>query len=40
VKDLMVQQSLMKALYDKAKKLETLTDDEWEELNRKAVSTI
>ena len=40
VKDLLVQQGLVKALYRKAKKLETMMDDEWEELDMKAVSTI
>ena len=40
VKDLLVQQGLVKALYGKARKPEMLTDDEWEELNMKAVSTI
>ena len=40
VKDLLVQQGSVKALYGKAKKPETMTDDEWEELNMKAVSTI
>ena len=29
-----------KALYGRAKKLETMTDNEWEELNMKAMSTI
>ena len=40
VKDLLVQQGLVKALYGKAKKPETMTDDEWEEFDMKAVSTI
>ena len=40
VKDLLVQQGLVKALYGKAKKPETMTDDEWKELDIKAVSTI
>ena len=40
VKDLLVQQGLVKALYGRAKKLETMTDNEWEELNMKAMSTI
>ena len=40
VKDLLVQQGLVKALYGKARKPETMTDEEWEELNMKAVSTI
>ena len=40
MKDLLVQQGSVKALYEKAKKPETMTDDEWEELNMKAVSTI
>uniref|UniRef100_A0A2N9FYY5 Integrase catalytic domain-containing protein n=1 Tax=Fagus sylvatica TaxID=28930 RepID=A0A2N9FYY5_FAGSY len=40
VKDLLVQQSLVKALYGKTKKPEKMTDDEWEELDMKAVSTI
>ena len=40
VKDLLVQQGLVKALYGKARKPETMTDDEWEELNMKVVSTI
>ena len=40
VKDLLVQQGLVKALYGKAKKPEMIMDDEWEELNMKAVSTI
>ena len=40
VKDLLVQQGLVKALYGKARKPEMMTDDEWEELNMKAVSTI
>uniref|UniRef100_A0A2N9J7Q6 Reverse transcriptase Ty1/copia-type domain-containing protein n=1 Tax=Fagus sylvatica TaxID=28930 RepID=A0A2N9J7Q6_FAGSY len=40
VKDLLVQQGLVKALYGKTKKLEKMTDDEWEELDMKAVSTI
>ena len=40
VKDLLVQQGLVKALYGKAKKLETMIDNEWEELNMKVVSTI
>ena len=40
VKDLLVQQGLVKALYGKARKPEMMTDDEWEELNMKVVSTI
>ena len=40
VKDLLVQQGLVKALYGRAKKLETMTNNEWEELNMKAMSTI
>ena len=32
VKDLLVQQGLVKALYWKTKKPEKMTDDEWEEL--------
>uniref|UniRef100_A0A2N9HA88 CCHC-type domain-containing protein n=1 Tax=Fagus sylvatica TaxID=28930 RepID=A0A2N9HA88_FAGSY len=40
VKDLLVQQGLVKAFYGKTKKLEKMTDDEWEELDMKAVSTI
>jgi hypothetical protein len=40
VKDLLVQQGLVKALYGKTKKPEKMTGDEWEELNMKAVSTI
>ena len=40
VKDLLVQQGLVKALYRKTKKPEKMTDDEWEELDMKAVSTI
>uniref|UniRef100_A0A2N9G8B6 CCHC-type domain-containing protein n=1 Tax=Fagus sylvatica TaxID=28930 RepID=A0A2N9G8B6_FAGSY len=36
LKDLLVQQGLVKALYGKTKKLEKLTDDEWEELDMKA----
>ena len=40
VKDLLVHQGLVKALYGKTKKLEKMTDDEWEELDMKAVSTI
>uniref|UniRef100_A0A2N9IUP8 CCHC-type domain-containing protein n=1 Tax=Fagus sylvatica TaxID=28930 RepID=A0A2N9IUP8_FAGSY len=40
VKDLLVQQGLVKALYGKTKKPEKMTDDEWEELYMKAVSTI
>ena len=40
VKDLLVQQGLVKALYGKSKKLETMIDNKWEELNMKAVSTI
>uniref|UniRef100_A0A2N9H2E5 CCHC-type domain-containing protein n=1 Tax=Fagus sylvatica TaxID=28930 RepID=A0A2N9H2E5_FAGSY len=40
VKDLLVQQGLVKALYGKTKKLEKMTDEEWEELDMKAVSTI
>ena len=40
VKDLLVQQGLVKALYGKAKKPEMMTNVEWEELDMKAVSTI
>uniref|UniRef100_A0A2N9J6C2 CCHC-type domain-containing protein n=1 Tax=Fagus sylvatica TaxID=28930 RepID=A0A2N9J6C2_FAGSY len=40
VKDLLVQQGLVKALYGKTKKPEKMIDDEWEELDMKAVSTI
>ena len=40
VKDLLVQRSLVKTLYGKAKKLETMMDDEWEELDMKAIITI
>ena len=40
VKDLMVQQGLVKALYGKTKKPEKMIDDKWEELKMKAVSTI
>jgi hypothetical protein len=40
VKDLLVQQGLVKALYGKTKKPEKMTDDEWEELDMKVVSTI
>uniref|UniRef100_A0A2N9J203 Integrase catalytic domain-containing protein n=1 Tax=Fagus sylvatica TaxID=28930 RepID=A0A2N9J203_FAGSY len=40
VKDLLVQQGLVKALYEKTKKPEKMTDKEWEELDMKAVSTI
>jgi hypothetical protein len=40
VKDLLVQQGLVKALYRKTKKPEKMTDEEWEELDMKAVSTI
>ena len=40
VKDLLVQQGLVKALYGKARKPEMMTDDKWEELNMKVVSTI
>uniref|UniRef100_A0A2N9GG47 CCHC-type domain-containing protein n=1 Tax=Fagus sylvatica TaxID=28930 RepID=A0A2N9GG47_FAGSY len=36
VKDLLVQQGLVKALYGKTKKPEKMTDDEWEELDMKA----
>ena len=35
-----MQQGLVKALYRKIKKPEKMTDDEWEELDMKAVSTI
>uniref|UniRef100_A0A2N9HW24 Integrase catalytic domain-containing protein n=1 Tax=Fagus sylvatica TaxID=28930 RepID=A0A2N9HW24_FAGSY len=38
VKDMLVQQGLVKALYGKTKKPEKMTDDEWEELDMKAVS--
>ena len=40
VKNLLVQQDLVKTLYRKTKKPEKMTDDEWEELDMKAVSTI
>ena len=40
VKDLLVQQGLVKALYEKAKKPETIMDDEWEELDMNVVNTI
>ena len=40
VKDLLVQQGLVKALYGKIKKPKKMTNDEWEELDMKAVSTI
>uniref|UniRef100_A0A2N9F9A0 CCHC-type domain-containing protein n=1 Tax=Fagus sylvatica TaxID=28930 RepID=A0A2N9F9A0_FAGSY len=40
VKDLLVQHGLVKALYGKIKKLEQMIDNEWEELDMKAVSTI
>jgi hypothetical protein len=40
VQDLLVQQGLVKALYGKAKKPEKMTDDEWDELDMKAVSSI
>jgi hypothetical protein len=40
VNDLLVQQGLVKALYGKTKKPEKMTDEEWEELDMKAVSTI
>uniref|UniRef100_A0A2N9IVL8 Retrotransposon Copia-like N-terminal domain-containing protein n=1 Tax=Fagus sylvatica TaxID=28930 RepID=A0A2N9IVL8_FAGSY len=36
VKDLLVQQGLVKALYGKTKKPEKMTDEEWEELDMKA----
>ena len=38
LKDLLVQQGLVKVLYGKTKKLEKMTNDEWEELKMKAVS--
>ena len=40
VKDPLIQQGLVRALYGKAKKPETMTDEEWEELNMKAANTI
>jgi hypothetical protein len=40
VQDLLVQQGLVQALYGKAKKLEKMTDDEWDELDMKVVSSI
>ena len=40
VKDLLVQQGLVKALYGKAMKPKMMMDDEWEELYMKVVSTI
>ena len=39
VKDLLVQQGLVKALYRKAKKLEMMTDNKWEEVDMKVFST-
>ena len=35
-----MQQDLVKALYGKAKKLEKMMDDEWDELDMKVVSSI
>ena len=35
---MLVQQGLVKVLYGKTKKLEKMTNDEWEELKMKAVS--
>ena len=40
IKDLLLHQGLVTALYDKTKKLEKMTDDKWKKLNMKAVSTI
>jgi len=40
MKDLLVQQSLVKALYGKTKKPEKMTDDKWEELEMRALSII
>uniref|UniRef100_A0A2N9GF09 Integrase catalytic domain-containing protein n=1 Tax=Fagus sylvatica TaxID=28930 RepID=A0A2N9GF09_FAGSY len=40
VKDMLVQQGLVKALYGKTKKPEKMTDDEWEELDMKAISHV
>uniref|UniRef100_A0A2N9J0X3 CCHC-type domain-containing protein n=1 Tax=Fagus sylvatica TaxID=28930 RepID=A0A2N9J0X3_FAGSY len=40
VKDLLVQQGLMKALYEKTKKPEKMTDDEWEELDMKVLRVL
>ena len=40
VQDLLVQQGLVKTLYGKAKKPEKMTDDEWDELDMKEVSSI
>ena len=40
VQDLMVQQGLVKALNGKVKKSEKMMDDEWDELDMKAVSSI
>ena len=40
VKDLLVYQSLVKALYGKTKKPEKMKDGEWEKLDMKGVSTI
>ena len=38
LKDLLVQQGLVKVLYGNTKKLEKMIYDEWEELEMKAVS--
>lgn len=40
VNDLLIQQGLVKVFYGKAKKLEKMIDDECEELEMMAVSTI
>ena len=40
VKDLLVQQSLVNALYGKTKKLEKMSDNKREELKMRVVSTI
>lgn len=40
VKYIMVEQGLIKVLFDKEKKPATMFDDDWEELEIKAMSTI
>ena len=40
MQDLLVQQGLQKPLYGKIKRPLTVTNDEWEELDSKALSTI
>ena len=40
VKDILVQQGLIKALNGKAKKPDKMSEEDWEELEMKAVSTI